>query len=82
MRYLSKKVNYNPNRVITIRNREVSYEIHCDGLPGRIIQFQGLKEAGRRMAWNFIILVFIIIPDIIINRACDTGPLKIPGKKF
>ena len=34
------------------------------------------------MAWSFIILVFIIIPNVIINRAGDTGLLKIPGNKF
>ena len=34
------------------------------------------------MAWSFIILVFVITPDVIINRAGDTGPPKIPGDKF
>ena len=34
------------------------------------------------MAWSFIILVFVIISDVIINRAGNTGPLKIPGNKF
>ena len=37
MRYFSKKVNYNLNKIVIIRNKEVSYKIHCDGLPGRII---------------------------------------------
>ena len=46
------------------------------------MQFQGLKKAGRCVVWNFITLVFVIIPDIIINRAGNTGPLKIPGNKF
>ena len=82
MRYFNKGVNHNPNRVVIIRNKEVGYEIHRDGLPRRIIQLQGLKEAGQRVAWSFITLAFIIIPDIIINRACDTGPLKVPGNKF
>ena len=82
MHHFSKKVNHNLNRVVTIRNREVGYKIYCDGLLGRIMQFQGLKEAGRRVAWSFITLVFIITPDIITNRACNTGPPKIPGNKF
>ena len=34
------------------------------------------------MAWSFITLVFIITPDIITNRAGNTGPPKIPGNKF
>ena len=34
------------------------------------------------MAWSFITLVFIIIPDIITNRVGNTGPLKVPGDKF
>ena len=67
MRYLGKRVNHDPNGVVTIRNKEVNYKIHRDGLPGRVIQLQGLKEAGRCVMWNFIILVFVIIPDIIIN---------------
>ena len=82
MRYFGKGVNYDLNGVVTIRNREVGSEIYCDGLPGCIMQFQGLKDAGRRVAWSFIILVFVIIPDIIINRTCDTRPLKVPGNKF
>ena len=34
------------------------------------------------MVWSFIILIFIIIPDIITNQAGNTGLLKIPGNKF
>ena len=34
------------------------------------------------MVWSFITLVFVIIPDIIINRAGNTGLLKVPGNKF
>ena len=82
MRHLGKKVNHNPNGVVIIRNKEVGYKIHRDRLPGYIIQLQGLKEAGRRVAWSFIILIFVITPDVIINRAGNTGPLKIPGNKF
>ena len=82
MRHFSKRVNHDPNGVATIWNKEVGYKIHRDGLPGRVIQFQGLKKAGRRVAWSFITLVFVIIPDIITNRAGDTGPPKIPGNKF
>ena len=82
MRHFGKRVNYNLNGIVTIRNKEVGYKIYCDGLPGCIIQLQGLKKAGRCMAWSFITLVFVITPDVITNRACDTGPLKIPGNKF
>ena len=46
MRHFGEKVNYDPNGVVTIRNREVGYKIHRDKLPGRIMQFQRLKEAG------------------------------------
>ena len=31
------------------------------------------------MAWSFIILVFVIILDVIIDRAYDTGLLKNSG---
>ena len=82
MRYFGERVNYDPNGVAIIRNREVGYKIHRDGLPRRVMQFQGLKEAGRRVAWSFITLVFVITPDVITNRAGDTGPLKVPGNKF
>ena len=34
------------------------------------------------MAWSFITLVFVIIPDVITNQAGDTRPLKVPGDKF
>ena len=34
------------------------------------------------MAWSFIILVFVITPDVITNRPGDTGLLKVPGNKF
>ena len=34
------------------------------------------------MAWSFIILIFIIIPDVIVNRAGNTRPPKVPGNKF
>ena len=34
------------------------------------------------MAWSFITLAFVITPDVITNRAGDTGPLKVPGDKF
>ena len=67
MRHFGKRVNHNPNGVVTIRNKEVDYKIYRNGLLRRIIQFQGLKEAGRRVAWSFITLVFIITPDIITN---------------
>ena len=82
MRHFGKRVNHNPNKVAIIRNREVGYKIHCDGLLRCVMQFQGLKEAGRRVAWSFITLVFVIIPDVITNRAGNTGPPKIPGDKF
>ena len=82
MRHFGKRVNHDPNGVATIRNKEVGYKIHRDGLPGRVMQFQGLKKAGRRVAWSFIILVFVIIPDVITNQAGDTGPPKVPGNKF
>ena len=49
MYYFGKRVNYDLNRIVIIRNREVGYEIHCDGLLGRIMQFQGLKKAGRHV---------------------------------
>ena len=35
--YFGKRVNYNLNRIVIIRNKEVGYEIHQDGLPGYII---------------------------------------------
>ena len=82
IRHLGEKVNHNPNKVVTIWNKEVGYKIHRDGLPGCVIQLQGLKEAGRRVVWSFIILAFVITPDVITNRAGNTGPLKIPGNKF
>ena len=34
------------------------------------------------MVWSFIILVFVIIPDVITNQACNTGPPKVLGNKF
>ena len=34
------------------------------------------------MVWSFITLVFVIIPDVITNRAGDTGSPKVPGDKF
>ena len=37
IRHFGKKVNYNPNGVAIIRNKEVGYKIHRDGLPGRVI---------------------------------------------
>ena len=37
MRHFGKNVNHNLNRIVTIRNKEVNDEIHCDGLPGCII---------------------------------------------
>ena len=37
MRHFGERVNYNPNGVVIIRNREVGYKIHCDGLPGRVM---------------------------------------------
>ena len=37
MRYFGKGVNYDPNRVVIIRNREIGNKIHRDGLPGCII---------------------------------------------
>ena len=80
--YFGEKFNHDPNGVVIIRNKEVGYKIYRDGLPRRIMQFQGLKKAGWRVMWSFIILVFIIIPDVIINRTSNTGPLKVPGNKF
>ena len=50
MHYFGKRVNYNLNGIVIIRNKEVNYEIYCDGLPRCIMQFQGLKEVGRRVA--------------------------------
>ena len=37
MYYLGEKVNHDLNRVVTIRNKEVGYKIHCDGLPGCVM---------------------------------------------
>ena len=82
MRHLGERVNYDLNGVVIIRNKEVGYKIYRDGLPGRVMQLQGLKEAGRRVVWNFIMLIFVITPDVITNRAGDTGPPKVPGDKF
>ena len=37
MRHFNKRVNYDLNGVVIIRNREVGYKIYYDGLPGRVI---------------------------------------------
>ena len=37
MRHFGKRVNHDLNGVAIIRNREVSYKIHCNGLLGCIM---------------------------------------------
>ena len=37
MRHFGERVNHDPNGVATIRNKEVGYKIHCNGLPGRVM---------------------------------------------
>ena len=37
MRHFGEKVNHDLNGVITIRNKEVNYKIHRNGLPGRVM---------------------------------------------
>ena len=82
MSHFSKTIHYYPDLREARRFQKLNNEVHGDGYPGHISQFQELEKTIFFVMLRHVMLTRVASPDIFSGESLHVRPIPVPSHQL